>query len=296
MMRLDIDPKPRVEYLELVTHRLVTSNFMGDYQSVFKGRGVIFESYREYSNSDDASEIDWKATMRCGKTMVKEYVEERNLEVFFLIDASYTMVFGSQKKLKHEYAAEMAASMAFAILDRGDAVGLGMFSDRLHGFLAPERGHVQYRRILRELSQPANYDGPCDFEAAVRTCIHRLKPQTLLVLITDGVNMDGDWRVPLKVANRKFEVVILLVRDPRDDELPQGTGQVAVENPSTGEQMLLDTDSIRERYAQASRGILEQNMALFRDSGIVDVPVMHTNEDFPKHVVSFFERRKRRLR
>ncbi|MFA5929265.1 MAG: DUF58 domain-containing protein [Candidatus Micrarchaeia archaeon] len=296
MMKLDIDPKPRIENLELTTHRLVTSNFMGDYQSVFRGRGVIFESYREYSNSDDASEIDWKASMRCGKTMVKEYVEERNLDVFFLMDSSYTMVFGSQKKLKHEYAAEMVASMAFAILDRGDAVGLGMFSDKVQGFLPPERGHAQYRRLLREIARPENYDGPCNFEAAVRTCLQRLKPQTLLVLVTDGVNMDGNWRIPLKVANRKFEVLLMLVRDPRDDELPSGVGHVSVENPSTGEQMLLDTEGIRGEYAAAAKGILDSNMALFHHCGIADVPVMRTDEDFTKHVVGYFQRRKMRMR
>ncbi len=296
MLKLDVDPKPKIEYLEIASHRLVTTNFMGDYQSVFKGKGIIFESYRQYTDSDDASEIDWKATVRSGKPMVKEYIQERNLDVFFLIDASYTMVFGSQKRLKHEYAAEMVASMAFAILERGDSVGVGLFTDKLNGFLMPERGIVQYRRILKQLTKPENYDGPCRFEVAVKECLQRLRPQTLLILISDGVQLDGNWLVPLKVANKKFEIVIMLVRDPRDDELPSGVGQVMVQNPYNEKQFLVDTGNVASDYERYSKEVLQNNLKMFMHSGIADVPVIRTDTEFAKHVIKFFERRKRRMR
>jgi len=296
MLKLDIDQRPRIEYLDINTHRLVATNFMGDYPSIFKGRGVIFESYREYSTSDDASIIDWKATMRAGKTLVREFVEERNMDVFFLVDASHTMVFGSQQKLKHEYAAEMAASMAFAILERGDSVGIGLFSDTVRGFLMPERGIAQYRRILHELANPEHYDRECDFESAMRMCLQRLQPQTLLIVITDAVRLRGDWGLLLRIANRKFEVLVMLVRDPRDDTLPEGAGQVMVENPFAGTQLLLDTESIREDYARAAKEILEKNMAAMRRGYISDIPVIRTDQDFPRHVIAFFERRKKKMR
>ena len=297
MLKLDIDPRPQIAHLDITTRRLVATNFMGDYQSVFKGRGVIFESYRDYCPADDASLIDWKASTRAGKALIKEYVEERNLDVFFLIDASHTMVFGSQKKLKHEYAAEMVASMAFAILDRGDSVGVGLFSDKVRGFLMPMHGIAQYRRIIRELTESAHYDGPkCDLEEAVRACLHRLPPQTLLILITDAVGWEGEWHLPLKIANRKFEVIVILVRDPRDDELPSGVGQVAVENPGTGEQLLLDTDHICEDYARVAAEIKEHHIRVLHASGMTDVPVIRTDQEFPRHILAFFERRKRKLR
>lgn len=296
MLKLDIDPKPQMHHLDVLTHRLVTSNFMGDYASVFKGKGIIFESYREYSPSDDASAIDWKASMRAGKTLVREFVEERNLEIFFLIDASHTMVFGSQKRLKHEYAAEMVASMSFAILDRGDSVGVGLFSDTLRGVLLPERGIAQYRRILHELANPEHYDRECDFAEAVRLCLQRLRPQTILIVVTDGVRLQGDWELLLKVANRKFEVLCILVRDPRDDTLPEGAGQVMVESAGTGQQMLLDCAGISEEYARAAREIKERNLAVMKRGQIADVPVIMTDTDFGKEIISFFERRKRRMR
>jgi uncharacterized protein (DUF58 family) len=296
VLKLDIDPRPRIEYLEIVSHKLVATKFMGDYTSVFKGRGIMFESYRDYSQSDDASLIDWKATMRSGKTMVKEYSEEHNLEIFFLVDASQTMVFGSQKRLKHEYAAELVSSMAFAMLERGESVGVGLFSDTLKGFLAPERGIVQYRRILHHLTNPANYDGPCNFAEAMRMCLQRLRPNTFVVLVTDAVGWSGDWQMPLKVANKKFEVIAMLVRDPRDDNLPEGIGHVMVENSVTGQQMLLDTDAIREDYARTAKEIKERNLKALLEGGVADVPVLMTDQDFIKPVIAFFERRKDKWR
>ena len=296
MLKLKIDPQPRIHQLDVTTHKLVASRFMGDYPSLFKGRGVIFESFREYSTSDDASIIDWKASARAGKALVREFVDERNLDVFFLVDASHTMVFGSQAKLKHEYAAEMAASMALAVIEQGDSAGIGLFSDSVKGFLAPDRGIAQYRRILRELTNPAHYDGACDFEEAMRACILRLRPQTILVIITDGVRLSGDWARLLRIAGKKFDVITLLVRDPRDDELPVGCGQVAVEDPYTGEQLLLDTDAIRGDYAKAAKAVLDENLAIMRTGRIADVPIMRTDADFAPKVVSYFERRKRKMR
>lgn len=297
MMKLNIDPRPRIRFMDINSHRLVSTNFMGNYASVFKGRGAIFESYREYSPAlDDASAIDWKASMRGSKIVVREFVEERNLDVFFLVDVSHTMVFGSQKKLKHEYAAEMVASMTFAILDRGDSVGLGMFSDTVRGVLLPDRGMGQYRRIITELANPAHYDHDCDFNAAVKFCLQRLKPQTLLILITDGMSLNGDWERLLRVANRKFEVLVLLVRDPRDDMLPEGVGIVTLEDPVTGEQVLVDADRIRADYAKAAKEMKEKSIAIMRRGRIADIPIFSTSQDFTREVIKFFERRKRRLR
>jgi len=296
MLKLDIDPKPRIHHLDVMTHKLVASRFMGDYPSLFKGRGVIFESFREYSPSDDASVIDWKASSRAGKTLVREFVDERNLDVFFLMDASHTMVFGSQSKLKHEYAAELLASMALAVIEQGDSAGMGLFSDSMRGFMMPDRGIAQYRRILRELTNPAHYDGACNFEEAMRACILRLRPQTTLVIITDGVRLSGDWARLLRIASKKFDVIVLLVRDPCDDELPTGCGQVAVEDPYTGEQLILDTDAIRADYAKAAKEQLEANLAIMRTGRVVDVPIIKTDADFAGHIIGFFERRKRKMR
>ena len=99
------------------------------YKILFRGKGLEFESYREYSPEDDAEEIDWKASMRGGKILVKRYIEERDLGIVFMIDVSENMVLGSHEKLKCEYAAELIGALAHLILNSNDKIGFMFFSD-----------------------------------------------------------------------------------------------------------------------------------------------------------------------
>lgn len=296
MLKLDIDTHARIRKLDITTQRIVSTSFMGNYASAFKGRGIVFESFREYSPADDASYIDWKASTRAGKLLVREFVEERNLEVFFLIDASHTMVFGSQKKLKHEYAADMVAAMSFAILQAGDAVGVGLFSDAMRGFLIPRQGAGQYRAILRELVNPDNYDRACNIGGAVHKCVLMLKPNTIIFLVTDLVGLEGSWELYLKIANKKFEVLPIIVRDPRDDDLPTDVGPVIVEDAYTGAQMLINTGRIREAYARAAKEIYIEKTKILHHANIIDMALVNTSKDFITPVISYLERRKRRWR
>jgi len=257
---------------------------------------MIFESFRDYSNSEDAASIDWRASSRAGKLLVREYLEERNLEVFFLVDSSYSMVFGSEKKLKHEFAAELISSMAFAILQKGDSVGLGMFCENVRAFVPPSHGMVQYRKLLRQLTDPKNYDGPCDFGEATRLCMQRLKPNTIIFLITDFLQIEDGWEQPLKVASRKFELIPLLIRDPRDSELPQGVGQIMVENAYTGEQMLVDASSIREQYSRVSKELLDSKVQVLKRVCASLPGVINTNDNPAQSIIRYLERRKLRRR
>ena len=109
---LNIDLLPVLRKIPFVKKGLLTSTTVGAYKSVFKGRGLEFAGYRPYSTTDDASLIDWKATARTGDVLVREYIEERNLNIIFLFDVSDSMLFGSTDKLKAEYAAELVASLS----------------------------------------------------------------------------------------------------------------------------------------------------------------------------------------
>ena len=98
-----VDIVPALKRLEILSKGLTSSSAIGAYRSVFKGKGLEFSGYRQYSLEDDASLIDWKASARTDQILIKEYVEERNVDVFFLVDCSSSMLFGSSNKLKAEY-------------------------------------------------------------------------------------------------------------------------------------------------------------------------------------------------
>ena len=131
MEELKLNLKPLIKKLEVSTKRGFIDILTGSYKSSFKGKGLDFEGYRSYISGDDASLIDWKATLRSQDLLIKVLTEERNVNIIFLVDVSSSMSFASIDKLKNEYAAELVASLSFAAIQAGDSVGLVMFNDKI---------------------------------------------------------------------------------------------------------------------------------------------------------------------
>src|SRR6185295_12268350 len=135
-----------VRRLQIRTSHLVTDLFAGQYQSVFKGRGMEFSEVRLYLPGDEVRTIDWNVTARTGLPHVKRFAEERELTVMLLVDASASTRFGTVRQLKSELAAEMAALFAFSAITNNDKVGLLIFSDHVELAVPPKKGT---RHVLR---------------------------------------------------------------------------------------------------------------------------------------------------
>ena len=159
---------PELRELNIYTKKnLLTQAFAGELMSALKGRGIEFEDFREYSQSDDANRIDWMASKRAQKLLVREYKLEINFNVFLLIDTSESMLFASTKKLKCEYAAEVVVSLFYGILQTGNSIGFGLFNKSLTKIAKPLLGKGQFYIFTKEISNPANYGGPKDFGKAI---------------------------------------------------------------------------------------------------------------------------------
>src|SRR3989344_6963469 len=104
MKELNVNFPPLIKKREMSSRRGMFGPLTGEYRSAFKGRGLEFTGYRKYDPSDDASLIDWKASLRSKDLVVREMVDERNLEILFAFDVSSSMSFASGEKLKNEYA------------------------------------------------------------------------------------------------------------------------------------------------------------------------------------------------
>ena len=126
----------KVRRIQITTTRLVTDVFAGQYHSVFKGRGMEFDEVREYQVGDDIRTIDWNVTARTGKAHVKKFVEERELTVMFLVDASKSCRFSSVNELKSQLAAEMAAVLSMDESEEGEARRIAgeVLRRALHGY------------------------------------------------------------------------------------------------------------------------------------------------------------------
>jgi uncharacterized protein (DUF58 family) len=141
----------KIRRLELRTRRLVESSFAGQYQSVFKGRGMNFEEVRPYTPGDEIRAIDWNVTARAGEPYIKKFTEEREMTVMIVLDVSASGNFGSVDQSKRELAAEVAAILAFSAIHNNDKVGLLLFSDRVELFIPPKKGRHHILRLIREM-------------------------------------------------------------------------------------------------------------------------------------------------
>jgi uncharacterized protein (DUF58 family) len=294
-MEFEIDLKPRIKRLEVFTRRMMETNFIGGYQSAFRGSGLEFESYREYTTNDDSRLIDWKASVRLNKLLIKEFVEERNLNVFFLIDVGSSMVFGSTEKLKNEYAAELAASLCYVILMAGDSIGFALFADKVVNKCKPSIGMKQFFAFSKALVNPNFYGGRFNLSNALKFLSSFIQRNSLVIIISDLIGFKKEYEQELKTAGRKFDLVSIMVRDPRDRILPKGSHQVLVSDPYSGEQMLMDPNLIREKYEKYVKEEEDRIRRVLLESDI-DLLELSTDRPFIAPVMEFFLKRHRKWR
>src|SRR5258708_28214696 len=147
-----------VRRVEVRTNRLVSEAMVGAYLRHFKGRGMDFEELREYIPGDEVRDIDWNVTNRMGRPFVKRYREERELAMVLAVDVSASSAFGSLRRSKREFAAEIAGTLANSAARSSDKVALLLFTDQVELFLPPRQGRRHILRILREILsfQPNN--------------------------------------------------------------------------------------------------------------------------------------------
>ncbi len=292
MQKLKLDLSKDIKRLEVITKYLVNTKIIGDYKSVFKGRGLEFKGYRDYTPGDDSSLIDWKSTKKANKLLIKEFEEERDLNIFFLVDASSTMACSSIKKLKSEYAAEFTASLAYAMLNAGDSVGFALFSDKVVKKLPPGRTRHQFYALLKNLANPLFYGGEYDLVRALKFVMGFLDEGCVLIIVSDFIELKGEWRKYLEVARSKFDVIGVMIKDPTDIVLPEDNHQIMLEDPISGKQQLVVPDQIRERYeiyAKEEKALIKRTF-LKANCGFME---LFTDKPFIGEIMKFFKKREK---
>ncbi|MCE5300319.1 MAG: DUF58 domain-containing protein, partial [Spirochaetia bacterium] len=141
----------KIKKIEITTRHLVDTTLQGDYLSSFKGRGMEFAEVREYVQGDDIRSIDWNVTARMNMPYVKNFIEERELQVFFAADMSGSLDFGSREHTKKELMLEFVTALAFAATINNDRTGFLGFSSQVEKYIAPKKGRKHVMRIAREI-------------------------------------------------------------------------------------------------------------------------------------------------
>jgi len=292
---LKLDLMPLIKKMEIFTKKKIQSGLTGRYASAFKGRGLEFEGYGPYSITEDASTIDWKASLRSDEILVKKFVVERSLYTFFLLDVSNSMLFASINKLKAEYAAEFVAVLSFAILQAGDNVGVAMFTDRIEKEVRPNMGRKQYFEIIRALSNPQFYGGKYDLEFVLKYALNSLKRRSVVIIVSDFLGLKGNWKRWLRIATEKFDVIAMIIRDPRDFVIPKNTGPIVIADPYSKQELLINPREVADSFEETAKKRYRELIDTFKDMRIDHLTLM-TNEDFVGKITKFFVRREQMKR
>ena len=281
-----------VRKIQIRTSHLVTDMFGGQYHSIFKGRGMEFAEVRQYLPGDEVRTIDWNVTARTGTPHVKRFTEERELTVMLLVDASASTRFGTIRQFKQELAAEIAALLAYSAISNNDKVGLVIFSDRIELALRPRKGNRHVLRVIREILNHVAQGQGTDIPLALDHLNRVTHRRCVTFLLSDF--LAPDLRQPLRVANRRHDLIAVVLEDPRERELPR-MGMLALEDPETGETAIVDTSDSRLRaefqHRQDDAGAERDRLLRVLD---IDAIKVRTDQPYTKSLLQFFRRRERR--
>ena len=258
---------------------------------MFKGKGLEFDTYREYVSGDDSNLIDWKASKRANKTLIKEFTEERSLDVFILFDVSDSMIFGSAKKLKNVYGAELVASLSYAMINADDSVGLALFNGDIIRFSLPIGGMKQYYNILDIITDLDLYGGHYNLEKSLEFAMNNLSDGALLIIVSDFIGeISQRAKELMRICGEKFQVIGIMIRDPVDRVMPYDVGQVFVSNPSGTKKVVIEPKKIRDVYEVYARQQESEIKVLFRESK-ADLISLITDKPFVGSIITFFRGR-----
>lgn len=284
----------KIRFIEITTSKLVNTVFAGEYHSVFKGRGMEFDEVREYDPQDDIRDIDWNVTARMGHPYTKKFVEERELTVVFLVDASSSGQYGTRGKTKSELIAEMAALLAFSAVKNHDRVGLIIFSDQVEKFIPPKKGRQHVLRVIREILSFKPKHRKTDINVALRMLNDVVRKRSTVFLFSDFLTQN--YTSLLKIANKKHDVVALVVEDPTEKNFPALGTSIELEDAETGETFSLRPGkAFGEKFQNVGRERKEARDKVFSSVGMDSIEI-ETGKPYIDALIRFFKIRSRRFR
>ncbi|MCC7063495.1 MAG: DUF58 domain-containing protein [Planctomycetes bacterium] len=313
-----LDPELLAEArrIQVRADRMVTDVMSGGYSSVFRGSGIEFDEVREFAEGDELRSVDWNVTARVGRPFVKKFVEERELTVLFLLDASASMAFGTRPEgeVRRDVASTAAlfvGCVAFAAARNNDKAGLITFTDHIERYVPAKKGRNHVLRLIREACEPPQDAAATNFAQALDYAARVQRRRAIVFVVSDFLSSDPvggleipDCRKHLRLLAQRHDVIAVRIRDPLAAGLDRAAGDVAqlpkagllhLADPETGRTVVVDTSSarVRREVQQRWRDERQQWLELCRSSKVdlLDVP---TEGSVADPIVRFFRMRERR--
>ncbi|MCC6238277.1 MAG: DUF58 domain-containing protein [Dehalococcoidia bacterium] len=263
----------------------------GDYRTHFRGVGVDFADLREYQPDDDARLIDWNVTARLQRPHVRQYMEDRELSAWMLLDRSPSMGFGSESRSKAVVLAELVTALGRLLTRHGNRVGAVVWDNAVEQVIPPAVGRRHVLRLAREVLAPVPPSrASTDLTGLIRAGMSMIRRRSLVFLVSDFLSTSA-WDRRLSHLAQRNEVIALRIVDPLEVQLPDA-GLIVLQDAETGEQMVVDTSDpdLRRRFAGAVEE-RERRLELgFRRAG-VEAHTISTGEDLLGALVRITARR-----
>lgn len=259
------------------------------FRKSFGGPSWDFAGYREYSPTDDASQIDWKASVKTNKTLVKEYTEIQTLNVLFLLDSSSSMLQGTVGKRKSDYASDIISTLSYSILKSKGLVRLTLFNESIKQVIASVNDISQFYQIPLTLSNEKLYGGKANLRKISKIISPHITRGTRIILLSDFLNLGEDWQESLRALGLQSKLICFMVRDPIDISLPKGVNKVFIEEPSEGKKFLFNVRKYRKKYEEASK---QQEIEVKNISNSIKANflMLNTSEPYLDKLISFLQR------
>ena len=280
-----------VRRIQIVARKQVNDLLAGEYLSAFKGRGMEFDTVREYVPGDEIRSIDWNVTARSESPFVKTFCEERELTILLAVDISASGAFGSQKISKLETAVEVGAVLMFTSLKNNDKVGLLFFADDVMKYIPPRKGRGNVLRLIREMLAAEPVKSETNIAKALEYIGRVQRRRAVVFVLSDFIG--PDCSKALAVANRRHDCIAVTLEDPRERELPS-VGFLTLQDAETDELIELDTRNprVRAMFAKVSHERQTKLKDLLRKAN-VDRLEIRTDQSYATSLQRFFRMRER---
>jgi uncharacterized protein (DUF58 family) len=266
------------------------------HRTVHRGIGTDLLDLREYEPGDDVRHIDWNVTARMDTPFVRQYMEDRELTAWLLLDRSPSMGFGPIARPKELVLRELATTIARLLTRDGNRLGAILFDNEIEETLPPRTGRNQVLALARSLSRPPRTNGELtDLTGLLESADRATRRRSLVILVSDFITAPG-WDRPLLRLTERHEVVAIRLLDPREYDLPDA-GMIVVEDAETGEQLVVDSSDaeFRRRLREAGENREAELRALTLHTG-VDICEVSTADDLVRALVRIVESRTWRRR
>lgn len=240
-------------------HNNITSYQAGDIRSAFKGRGMELEEVRAYGYGDDVRDIDWRVTARKGDVYTKVFAEEKDREVYAVLDLSPYMVFGTKKELKSVSAAKLAALLGWQSLLNKDRFGLILFDGKNSRFFKPQNNQRNLMAIFKAIADASmatlqeptetGEDNISDLSVPLQFLQYNLKSKAQIFIISNYNHISDDTKKTVVALNRRCRVYCVNVYDLLEESAPED-GEYSAEYE--GQKLIFNTFSpdFKKAYAE----------------------------------------------